>query len=92
MIYDVFKISGDKKAIWDFRYLSTDQFENENVQAFDTKWDEASSAVTGRRTDNMLEALYRMQVEKSEELKYVLQVYAQETTFGDKKYDDCRWK
>ena len=31
-----------------------------------------------------------MQVSKSEELKYVLQVYAQQTTFGDKKYDHCR--
>ena len=26
-----------------------------------------------------------MQIEKSEELKYVLQVYAEETTFGDKQ-------
>ena len=33
-----------------------------------------------------------MQVEKSEELKYLLHVYAQETTFGDKKYDYCRLK
>ena len=50
------------------------------------------SAVTDRPTDNTLESLYRMQIEKSEELKHVLQVYAQETTFGDKKYDDCRLK
>ena len=29
-------------------------------------------------------------IEKSEELKYPLQVYAQETTFGDKKCDYSR--
>ena len=40
----------------------------------------------------MLESLYMMQIEKSEELKYVLQVYAQETTFGGKGYDYCRSK
>ena len=28
-----------------------------------------------------------MEVAKSEVLKYVLQVYPQETTFGDQKYD-----
>ena len=33
-----------------------------------------------------------MQVETSEELKYLLQVYAQETTFGDNKDDYCRLK
>ena len=32
-----------------------------------------------------LESLYKMQVENSEELKYVLCVQAQETTFGDKE-------
>ena len=33
-----------------------------------------------------------MHVDKSEEMKDLLQVYAQETTFGDKKYDDCKLK
>ena len=36
--------------------------------------------------DNTLESLYKMQVGKSEVSKYLLQVCAQETTFGDKKY------
>ena len=38
----------------------------------------------------MLEILFKVQVEKSEELKYVLQVYARETTSGDKKYDSLQ--
>ena len=62
---------------------------NDNVQAFDTKWDEVLSALTDRPTDSMLESLYKMQVEKSEELKYSWQVNAQETTLGDKKHDYC---
>ena len=33
-----------------------------------------------------------MQVEMSDDLEYVLQVHAQETTFGEKKYNYCRWK
>ena len=80
------------EAIWDFRDLSKVQLNNDNVQPFNSKWDEALSAVTDRPTDNKLESLYKMQVEKSKELTYLLQVYTQETSFGDKKYDYCRLK
>ena len=61
-------------------------------QAFDTKWDKGLSVVTDRPTHNKLESLYKMQADTSEELKYLLQVCAQETTFGDTKNDYCRLK
>ena len=92
MIHHFFFISGDNKAILDFQDLSKVQLKNDNVQAFDTKCGEALSAVTDRPADNILESMNKMQVEKSEELKYLLQVYAQETTFGDKTNDYCRLK
>ena len=41
MIYDFYKISGDNEAILDFRDLSGVQWENDNVEAFDTKWTKA---------------------------------------------------
>ena len=37
MIYDFFKISADKEAILHLRDLLEVQFQNDNVQAFDTK-------------------------------------------------------
>ena len=43
-IYDLIKISGDNGAILDFRDLSKVPLKNDNVQAFDTKWDEVLSA------------------------------------------------
>ena len=43
-------------------------------------------------TDNMLESLFKMEVEMSDELLYLLQFCAQETTYGDKKYDHCSLK
>ena len=89
---DFFKIRGDNEAILDFRDLSKVQLMFGNFQAFDTKWDEVLQAVTDRPTDSILESLFQMQVEKSEALTYLLQVHAQETTFGDWKYDDCRLK
>ena len=70
MIYDVFKISNDNEVILDFSDLSNIQTKTDSVQAFDTKWDDALSAgSTDRPTDGMLESLYKMQVEKSEEMK-----------------------
>ena len=40
MVSDFFKISGDNEAIFDMRDLSKVQLKNDNIQAFDTKWDE----------------------------------------------------
>ena len=81
MIHDFFKTSGGNEAILDLRDVSKVQLKNANVQAFDTKWSEVSSAVTNRPTDSILESLFN-----------VLQVYTQETTFSDHKYHYCRLK
>ena len=91
MIYHFFN-SGDNGGILDFRDLSKVQLRTTTLKLSTQKWDEVLSAVTGRLADNKLEALYQMHVEKSEELKYLLQVYAQETTFGGNTYDYCRLK
>ena len=48
MIYDFFNSSGGNFAILDFRDSSKVHLNNDDVQAFDTKWDEALSAVTDR--------------------------------------------
>ena len=79
MMCDFFKIRRDDEAILDLRDLSKVQMNTDNVPVFGTKWDEVLSAVTDRPTDSILESLYRMQIEKSEET-YVIQVYTQEAT------------
>ena len=84
------KLVATMKTSWPSELYQKVHLKNDHVLAFYTKWDEVLSAVTDRPTDNMLESLYKMQVEKSEELKYLVQVYVQETTIGDKKYDSCR--
>ena len=87
MIYDFFNISSETEATWDLTSLTTVQSNNDNVQASDTKCAEVLSAVTDRATDNMCDSLYKMQIEKSEELKYSLPVYTQEATLVNEKYD-----
>ena len=80
MMYNLFKLSDDNEAILDFRDLSNVQLKNDNVQTFDTKWNEVLPAITDRPTDSISENLYKMQYEKSEEFQYVLPVHAQEKT------------
>ena len=65
---------------------------HDHVQAFDTKCGEVLPAGPDRPTGGVWECLYKAQVQKSDEFKYVLQVYAPETTFGDKKNDYRRLK
>ena len=69
MIYNPFKLCDDNEAILDFRDISNVQLKNDNVQTFDTKWDEVLPAVTDRPTDSISESLYKMQYQKSDEFK-----------------------
>ena len=85
MIHHFFNFRGDNEAFLDLRDLSKVQSKNDSVQAFDTKWDDVSSAVIDGPTDSILDSLHKMQIEKSKGF----QVYAQETTIGEMKYDCC---
>ena len=53
MIFDFLNIGGDTEAILDCRDSPKAQSKNDNVQAFDTKWDDVLSAVTDRLTDSI---------------------------------------
>ena len=44
-----------------------------------------------RPTENIFESPYKMQIDKSEELKYWLPVYTQEATFDDKNTTIANW-
>ena len=50
-------LTGRQIACVIFSYLTKVQFKNDNVQTFDTKWDEAPSAVIRRLRDSTLESL-----------------------------------
>ena len=50
MIYDHFKISETGEALLDFNDLLSVQLKSDNVQRFDTKWDERTS-LTGKIPD-----------------------------------------
>ena len=57
------------KPSWTSEIYQMSKLKNDNVQTFDTKWDEVLPAVTDRPTDSISESLYKMQYEKSDEFK-----------------------
>ena len=50
-------------------------FENDNIQEFDTKWDEILLSVTQIPPHDILEGLYKLRIRESEKLKTVLELY-----------------
>ena len=71
MTYDYFRVldSADLFSIT----LRTD-----NVQDFDTRWDEILLSVTKIPSDDVLERLYKLRIRESDQLKTVLELYDME--------------
>ena len=51
---------------------------NDNIQEFDTKWDEILLSMTQIPSDDILENLYKLRIRESEKLKTVLELYNME--------------
>ena len=60
MIFEYFLVTGAHEAILDY----TDQFsisvQADDIQAFDTRWDQALISKEGLTMDSVLESLYKM--------------------------------
>ena len=45
MIYEYFKVSGADESVLDFNEILKAEFKNDNVQSFNTRWDETIIAM-----------------------------------------------
>ena len=59
MIYGYFKICGTSEALLDDNDLLRVQFKNDNVQGFDTKWDEVLLSMTKGPGEDILQTVYK---------------------------------
>ena len=78
MIYDNFRVTGAHDTVLDYADLFTITLRNDDVQEFDTRWDEILSSVSKIPTDDALESLYRLWIRVSEQLKTVLELNGME--------------
>ena len=78
LIYDHFQVTGARDTVLDYADLFTITFRNEQVQDFDTTWDETLLSMSKIPPDNVLESWYKLRARESDQLKTVLELYDME--------------
>ena len=78
MIYDYFRVTGAHDTVLGCADLFTISIRNDDVQEFDTRWDEILLSVTKIPPDDVLESLYMLRIRGSDQLKSVLELYDME--------------
>ena len=74
MIYDYFRVTGAHDTVLDYADFFSITLRNDDVQDFDTRWDEIRLSMTKIPTDGVLESLYKKRIRESEQLKTVLEL------------------
>ena len=72
MIYDFFRVTRARGTVLDYADLFTITLRNDDVQEFDTRWDEILLCLTKIPLDDVLESLCNLRTCESDQLKTVL--------------------
>ena len=75
MIYDCFRVTGAHDTVLDSADLFSITLRSDDVQDFDTRWDEILLSMTKIPSDDILESLYKLRIRESDQLKTVLELY-----------------
>ena len=78
MIYEYFRITGANDSVENYADLFTVVFRNDDIQEFDSGWDDILLSMTQIPFDEILEGLYKLRIRQSEKLKTVLEFYKME--------------
>ena len=71
MLYDNFLVAGAHDTVLDYADLFTIILRNDDVQEFDTRWDEILLSMTKIPPDDVLESLFKLRIRESDQLKTV---------------------
>ena len=75
MIYEYFWVTGAHDSVENYADLFTVALRNDDIQEFDSKWDEIQLTMTQIPSDDILDGLYKLRIRESEKLKTVLELY-----------------
>ena len=78
MIYDYVRVIGAHDTILDYADLFPVTLHDDNLQEFDTRWDDVLLSVSKIPSDDILESLYKLRIRESAQLKPVLELYDME--------------
>ena len=75
MIYDYFRVTGAHDTALNYADLFSITLHDENIQEFDSRWDEVLLSMSKIPSDDILESLYNLRTRESAQLKTVLELY-----------------
>ena len=78
MIYDYFRLTGAHDTVLDCADSFSVTLHDDNIQEFDTRWDEVLLSISKIPSDDILESLYNLRIRESAQLKTVLELYDME--------------
>ena len=78
MIYDYFRVTGAHDTVLEYADLFSVTLHDDNIQEFDTRWDEILLSMSKIPYDDGLESLYKSRIRESAQLKTVLELYDME--------------
>ena len=89
MIYEHFRATGACESV---QICSEERLQNDDVQDFDTRWDQALTTASEIPAENVLEGLYKSKLQGSVQLQTVLAIYEQETVRNNGLPNCCSLK
>ena len=72
MIYDYVRVTGAHDTVLDYADSFSVTLRDDNIQEFDTRWDEVLLSMSKIPSDDVLESLYTLRIRESAQLKTVL--------------------
>ena len=78
MIYDYFRVTAGHDTVLDYADLFSITLRNDDVQEFDTRWDEVLLSMSKIPSDDILESLYKLRIRESAQFKTVSGLYDME--------------
>ena len=78
MIYDNFQVTGAHDTVVDYAGLFSVILHDDNIQDFDTRWDEVLLSMSKNPSDDILENLYKLRIRESDQFKTVLELFDME--------------
>ena len=68
MIHDHFRVTDDHDTVLDYADLFSVSRHDDNIQEFDTRWDEVLLTMTKNPSDDILESLYKLRIRSDMEI------------------------
>ena len=78
IVYDYFRVTAAHDTVLDYADLFSVTLRDDNIQVFDTRWDEVLLSMTKIPSNDILESLYKLRIRESAQLKTVVELYDME--------------